>query len=75
MKAKYTEKEQIWSRETTRYWFDVEFDGDQEDNGQYAAADCAGEITYLDYEGCPVDRGLVPKLERLIVITQEMIDE
>ena len=77
MKANYTEKDQIWNQETTttRFWFDVEFDENTEDNGQYAAADCAGEITYLDSDGCEVDQSLVPKLEGLIVITQEMIDE
>ena len=44
----FIEKEQDWSNETTRYWFEV-------DKDYYCIADQNGELTLLDSEGYPIE--------------------
>ena len=47
----HTEKEQVWQDETTRYWFEMEVDGESE---MFAVADTNGSLSILDSEGHPL---------------------
>jgi len=48
MDIELKEVEQIWTDETTRYWFDV-------DGVNYCISDCAGELSLLDSDGHPIE--------------------
>lgn len=55
----FIEKDQIWQNETTRYWFHVTIDGE---NDVVGVSDSNGEIAYIDADGYP----LTPEMSRVI---------
>lgn len=73
MKTEYTGKDQIWEKETTRYWMEISGHDCIED-GSYGIDDCGGGRSYVDYEGYPVDQRLIAHLDK-IEITDDMIND
>ena len=64
-KVKYVEKDQVWMEAATIYWFNI-------DGVLWGVHESEGLVSYLDYQGYPVDQKEIPILERLLIVTDEM---
>lgn len=60
MNVKFITKDQNWQDETTIYWFSLvgtDSGTGCEMNGVYGIADCNGEESVVDCDGCPLTPG------------------
>lgn len=70
----YISKDQNHQDETTVYWFEISSLTGYHEDGTYGIADCNGEKTYVDSDGCPITDNL-HEFKYLMIITDEMIND